>query len=95
MGNQQIAPDSGATSSVVGKQWLRDFRESNPTPPLLSSKKKRFKSGDSGTFESLGVTRIHVISEVANADKKKTDRHFTIVCDVVSCTVPLLLPELR
>ena len=90
MDKQQIVLDSGATSSVVGRQWLHDFRGSNPISSLLFSK-KRFKFGDSRVFESLGVTRIHIIVEVIDANKKKIDRHFTILCDVVPCAVPLLL----
>ena len=90
MGKQQIVLDSGATSSVVGRQWLQDFRGSNPISSLLSSK-KRFKFGDSRIFESLGLTRIHIIVEVIDANKKKMDRHFTILRDVVPCAVPLLL----
>ena len=89
VGNQQIALDSGATS-VVGAKCLHEFKGSNPTSSILFSK-KRFKFGDPRVFGSLEITRIHIIVEVTAATGKKLGRHFTIVCDVVPCTAPLLL----
>ena len=89
-GQQQIVLDSGATSSVVGITWLNKFRGSASGGSLLKSQ-KRFKFGDSRVFMSLGITRIHIVVEVLTHAGKRMDRHFTIVCDVVPCEVPLLL----
>ena len=86
--DSHIVIDSGATSTVVGKEWLSGIKSF--TESKLRQISKIFRFGDGRQQRSCG--RI-IVSGRANATVEGGERiiPFQIITDVVNCNIPMML----
>ena len=84
------ANDSGATTTVVGKSWLRN---SGVEREFANRKdiRRMYRFGDSRTFGSMGIVELRVFGQAYRGEGKVHREAIFAVADVVNCVVPLLI----
>ena len=82
--------DSGASGTVVGMSWLRQWLGHREIP--LDSSTRSFRFGDGGLVPSLGKCNVtlYLLPSVTNANSPKS---ITVAVDVVPSEVPLLISK--
>ena len=82
--------DCGATSSVVGSQWLAEFQK-HATTRHYQSEHKRFKFGDNKEYISECSVEIEMLTEIYIHKVKETIAFWIRASVLKGLTVPLLI----
>ena len=82
--------DSGATNTVVGQLWIQTFFH-HCTLPKISPSSKKFRFGDSRSFDSMGSIDIPLVLEGYTSNSTPTTLSCTIQADVIKASIPLLI----
>ena len=86
----RIVLDSGATSTVVGRNWMQAYYQ-DKAKPMIGKSSKSFRFGDSSRHGSMGVVRLEFEIDALSACKKPTGLLCCVEADIVNYNVPLLI----
>ena len=88
--SMRIILDSGATSTVVGKRWMREFFK-NKQKPHIAKSSKSFRFGDSPNHSSMGSAKLEFEVDSLSGEKGNVRLLRMVEAAIVSCDVPLLI----